>query len=57
MFADRTVTTGVEDIKTVSPFGVSDTYVPVNIVQDKYTPGTLVTDTVRPAYAPGTVIR
>jgi len=51
MFDQRTYTTGIEDIRTVSSKGVTDTYVPVTIQQDTYTPGTLVTDTVQPVYA------
>jgi len=35
----ETVTRGVEDIRTVTPYGVQDTFVPVNIVQDTYVPG------------------
>merc|ERR1719421_566982 len=37
----RTVTPGVEDIRTVSPYGVSDTLLPVNIVKDTLTPATI----------------
>merc|ERR1719316_1734531 len=40
----RTVTQGVEDIRTYTPYGVSDTYVPVNIQTDTYTAGQIVTD-------------
>jgi hypothetical protein len=51
MIDQRSYQRGVEDIRTVSPYGVSDTYIPVNIQTDTYTPGQLVTDTVRPVYA------
>jgi len=51
MIDQRSYTTGIEDIRTVSSKGVTDTYVPVTIQQDTYTPGTLVTDTVQPVYA------
>merc|ERR1719428_2285561 len=47
----RSYTTGIEDIRTVSSKGVTDTYVPVTIQQDTYTPGQIVTDNYVPVGA------